>query len=161
MAGKDKITVTDKYKKDFVSTEAKTLVRKACRAALKYEKFGKPAQIDVTFVDDIKIREINREFRDIDKATDVLSFPLGENGIYDVNPENGACMLGDVVISVDRARAQADLYGHGIEREIAFLTVHSVLHLLGYDHVGGESERRIMRKKEEEILESMGLSVDR
>ncbi len=161
MAGKDKITVTDKYKKDFVSTEAKTLVRKACRAALKYEKFEKPAQIDVTFVDDIKIREINREFRDIDKATDVLSFPLGENGIYDVNPENGACMLGDVVISVDRARAQADLYGHGIEREIAFLTVHSVLHLLGYDHVGGESERKIMRKKEEEILESMGLSVDR
>ena len=161
MPEKVKINITDKYKKDFVFAEAKALVRKACRATLKNENFEGTAQIDVTFVGDPEIKAINREFRDIDKSTDVLSFPLGENGVYDINPENGAFMLGDVVISVDHARAQAELYGHGIEREIAFLTVHSVLHLLGYDHVGEESERKIMRKKEEEILESMGLSVDR
>ncbi|MBO4733013.1 MAG: rRNA maturation RNase YbeY [Clostridia bacterium] len=161
MPEKVKINITDKYKKDFVFAEAKVLVRKACRATLKNENFEGAAQIDVTFVGDPEIKAINREFRDIDKSTDVLSFPLGENGVYDINPENGAFMLGDVVISVDHARAQAELYGHGIEREIAFLTIHSVLHLLGYDHVGEESERKIMRKKEEEILESMGLSVDR
>lgn len=161
MAEKVKITITDRYKRDFAGAEAKALVRKACRATLKNEKFKNPAQIDVTFVGDSEIKTINREFRDIDKSTDVLSFPLGENGVYDINPENGALMLGDVVISIDHAKAQADLYGHGIEREIAFLTAHSVLHLLGYDHVGGEAERKVMRKKEEEILESMGLSVDR
>ncbi|MBO4467806.1 MAG: rRNA maturation RNase YbeY [Clostridia bacterium] len=154
-----KINITDNHKKGFVDADTRKLVRKACKAVLKEENFSDPAQVDVTFVSDDEIRALNREFRDIDSSTDVLSFPLGENGIYDINPENGAFMLGDVVISVDHALAQADLYGHGISREIAFLTVHSMLHLLGYDHVNGEEERRVMRKKEEEILSGIGLSV--
>jgi probable rRNA maturation factor len=89
----------------------------------------------------------------------VLSFPLGEDGKFDKNPENGSLMLGDIVISVDHALSQANLYGHGIEREIAFLTVHSMLHLLGYDHVNGGMEQAIMREKEEAILTNLGLAV--
>lgn len=156
-----KINITDNYKKEKVSSDTKALVRKACRTVLKQEKFGNNAEVEVTFVDDEEIKEMNAEFRNIDKSTDVLSFPLGENGVYDVNPENDCFMLGDVVISVDHAKYQADLYGHGIEREFAFLTVHSMLHLLGYDHVNGGEEQKIMREKEEKALSDMGLKVER
>ena len=154
-----RVNIINQYKKGFIDKDIKNLVKKACRATLKHEKFTALAQVDVTFVDDEAIKQLNENFRDISKSTDVLSFPLGENGEYDINPENGAYMLGDVIISVDHAVYQAELYGHGISREIAFLTVHSMLHLLGYDHINGGEEQRIMRKKEEEILNSIGLSV--
>ena len=156
-----KVNITDNYKKEKVSSETKALVKKACRTVLREENFNDNAEIELTFVDDEQIKELNKEYRNIDKSTDVLSFPLGENGIYDKNPENGFYMLGDIVISVDHAEKQADLYGHGIEREVAFLTVHSMLHLLGYDHVDGGEQQRIMRQKEETVLEKMGLSVER
>ena len=156
-----KVNITDNYKKEKVSGKTKALVKKACRAVLHEENFNDNAEIELTFVDDEQIKELNKEYRNIDKSTDVLSFPLGENGIYDKNPENGFYMLGDIVISVDHAEKQADLYGHGIEREIAFLTVHSMLHLLGYDHVDGGEQQRIMRQKEETVLEKMGLAVER
>ena len=112
-------------------------------------------------VNDEMIREMNRQFRDIDASTDVLSFPLGENGVYDENPETGAKMLGDIVISVEHALVQADLYGHGIEREVAFLTVHSMLHLLGYDHEQGGLQKTIMREKEEQVLDALGLAINK
>ena len=156
-----KVNITDNYKKEKVPSETKALVKKACRAVLHEENFNDNAEIELTFVDDGQIKELNKEYRNIDKSTDVLSFPLGENGIYDKNPENRFYMLGDIVISVDHAEKQADLYGHGIEREIAFLTVHSMLHLLGYDHVDGGEQQRIMRQKEETVLEKMGLAVER
>ena len=92
--------------------------------------------------------------------TDVLSFPLGENGNYDRNFETGALQLGDVVISVEKAVEQARLYGHTLQREIGFLTVHSILHLLGYDHESGGLEQVRMREKEESILTSLGLERD-
>jgi probable rRNA maturation factor len=135
------------------------LIRKACIATLKYENFNNNAEIDVTIVGDEQIKEMNNQFRNIDKSTDVLSFPLGENGVYDKNPVTNAYMLGDIVISIDHAVAQADLYGHSLRREIAFLTVHSMLHLLGYDHVNGGMEQAIMREKEEAILTNLGLAV--
>ncbi len=154
-----KVNITNKYKAEKLPQNVRALVRKACKAVLSEENFQFDAQVDVTFVDDREIKELNCQFRNLDKSTDVLSFPLGEDGIYDKNPENDALMLGDVVISVDHAKYQADLYGHGIEREIAFLTVHSMLHLLGYDHVNNEREEKEMRKKQDVILEKMGLSV--
>jgi probable rRNA maturation factor len=135
------------------------LIRKACIATLKYENFNNNAEIDVTIVGDEQIKEMNNQFRNIDKSTDVLSFPLGENGVYDKNPVTNAYMLGDIVMSIDHAVAQADLYGHSLRREIAFLTVHSMLHLLGYDHVNGGMEQAIMREKEEAILTNLGLAV--
>ena len=154
-----KVNIVDKQKKIKLPTGTRLLVRKACTATLVEENFEEAAEIDVTFVTDEQIKAINLEFRNIDSATDVLSFPLGENGIYDKNPATGAKMLGDVIISVEHAVTQAELYGHGFEREIAFLTVHSVLHLLGYDHVNGGIEQAIMREKEERILDELGLAV--
>lgn len=154
-----KVNIVDKQKKIKLPTGTRLLVRKACTATLVEENFEEAAEVDVTFVTDEQIKAINLEFRNIDSATDVLSFPLGENGIYDTNPATGAKMLGDVIISVEHAVSQAELYGHGFEREVAFLTVHSVLHLLGYDHVNGGIEQAIMREKEERILDELGLAV--
>lgn len=133
------------------------LVRRCCSAVLEMENFTDPAEISVTFVDDDRIHALNKEFRNIDRSTDVLSFPLGENGVYDTNYDTGAKMLGDVVISLPHAVAQAEEYGHSIQREIGFLTVHSMLHLLGYDHVNGGLEEVRMREKEEKVLTKLGL----
>ena len=106
------------------------------------------------------IRELNREHRGKDIETDVLSFPMGENGVYDIDPDTGAQVLGDIVISVEKAVSQAELYGHTLQREIGFLTVHSMLHLLGYDHEAGGLAAALMREKEEEVLDSLGLTRD-
>lgn len=156
-----KVNITDNQKRIKLPTGTRLLIRKACTATLKLEGFNDPAEVSVTLVNDEMIRVMNNQFRRIDASTDVLSFPLGENGIYDDNPETGAKMLGDIVISVEHALSQADLYGHGIEREIAFLTVHSMLHLLGYDHENGGLEKTIMREKEEKILDALGLAVNK
>ncbi|MBO5321303.1 MAG: rRNA maturation RNase YbeY [Clostridia bacterium] len=156
-----KVNIFNRQKKITLPTGTKLLIRKACNATLKLEGFENSAEVDVTIVDDDEIWEINREQRNIDRATDVLSFPLGENGEYDQNPSTGALMLGDIVISAETAVRQADLYGHSIEREFAFLTVHSMLHLLGYDHVDGGLEQAVMREKEEKVLDALGLSVNK
>lgn len=157
-----KVNISLKQKKIKLPTGTRLLIRKACIATLKFEGLTEDNyEVDVSIVNDEMIKEINNEFRNIDSATDVLSFPLGEDGVYDVNPETEAKMLGDIVISVDHALHHADLYGHGIEREIAFLTVHSMLHLLGYDHVKGGMEQTRMREKEESVLEALGLAVNK
>ena len=116
-----------------------------------------PAEISVTFVDDEEIARLNEQYRNKPQPTDVLSFPLGENGKYDVNQETGAAMLGDIVISMQRAMEQASLYGHSLQREVAYLTVHSMFHLLGYDHEAGGLEAVRMREKEEATLIQLGL----
>ena len=156
-----KVNITDNQKRIKMPTGTRLLIRKACTATLKLEGFEESAEVNVTLVNDEMIREMNRQYRDIDASTDVLSFPLGENGIYDENPETGAKMLGDIVISVEHALSQADLYGHGIEREVAFLTVHSMLHLLGYDHEQGGLQKTIMREKEEQVLDALGLAINK
>ena len=140
--------------------EAAALVKEAVRAALAAEGVSEPCLVGVVFTDDEGVRRVNREFRGVDRATDVLSFPLGENGVYDLNPETGCLQLGDIVISMETAVLQAETYGHTLEREIAFLTVHSMLHLLGYDHEQGGLEEMEMRSKEETVLESLGLARD-
>ena len=156
-----KVTIFNKQKKIKLPVGTKLLIRKACTATLELEGFEKPAEVDVTIVDDESIREINLEQRNLDKSTDVLSFPLGEDGVWDQNPSTRAYMLGDIVISAETALRQADLYGHSTQREIAFLTVHSILHLLGYDHVNGGIEQAVMREKEEEVLKALGLAINK
>lgn len=136
------------------------LIRKCCQAVLSEEGFGNDAEVSVSFVDNAEIRQLNKIYRDKDKSTDVLSFPLGENGVYDVNNETGAYLLGDVVISMETAVKQANIYGHSLEREVGFLTVHSMLHLLGYDHETSALDAAKMHEKEEMILESLGISRD-
>lgn len=154
-----KVPIYDKQKIIKLTSEMRSLIRKACKAVLKSENFTGDAQIEVSVVDDEQIKIINSQFRNIDSATDVLSFPLGENGEYDINPETGAYMLGDVVLSLEHAIAQGRLYGHGTKREVAYLTVHSVLHLLGYDHINSDEEKKTMRLREESALAVLGLSV--
>ncbi len=155
---KVRVNITNKQKKVKIPTGIRMLVRRACIAVLKSEEFHSSAEVEVSFVDDGEIHALNSQFRNIDRSTDVLSFPLGENGVYDENPATGAKMLGDIVISVEHAVAQAEEYGHTLQREIAFLTVHSMLHLLGYDHVNGGIEAEAMREKEEAVLVAMGLA---
>ena len=110
----------------------------------------------VTFVDNAGIKELNAQYRNKDIETDVLSFPMGENGVWDKNPETGAYILGDVVISMEKALSQAETYGHSLQRAVGYLTAHSVLHLLGYDHME-PLERVHMREKEELVMEQLGL----
>lgn len=155
---KVKVNISN-IQKTKIPVGTKLLVRKACIATLVEENFSDNAEVDVTLVNDEQIKEYNCEYRNIDKSTDVLSFPLGENGKYDANPETNNKMLGDIVISVDHAFSQGELYGHGLRREIAYLTVHSMLHLLGYDHVDEGVEKAKMREKEEVILSKLGLAI--
>ena len=138
---------------------ARALVLRAAKAALKEQGVDMPCEISVMFTDDEGIREINREFRGIDAATDVLSFPMNElsPGAFDAeacerDPETGAVLLGDMAISLERCAAQGEEFGHGFEREIMYLTVHSVLHLLGYDHMDEGEMKRAMRAREEAIM---------
>jgi len=139
----------------------KMLVREAIEATLDYEQYGNPCEVSVSFVDNAEIRGLNKKFRGIDKATDVLSFPLfdyeGESEEPPVDEMLG--MLGDIVLSLEQAALQAEEYGHSFEREVAFLTVHSMLHLLGYDHETGEEDEADMRRRQSEIMDLMGLSV--
>lgn len=152
-----KVYITNKQKAVKVPSGLRILIRRSCHAVLEAEHFEGPAEISVTFVDDAEIHRLNKQYRDRDMPTDVLSFPLGQNGQYDVNQETGAAMLGDIVISMERAVEQAALYGHTLQREVAFLTVHSMFHLLGYDHEAGGMEAVRMREKEEAALIKLGL----
>ena len=154
---KIKVTIDNKQKAIKVPTGVRMLIRRCCHAVLELEEFEGSAEVDVSLVDNQQIHAINLEQRNIDAPTDVLSFPLGENGEYDQNPATGAYMLGDIVISLEKAQAQAEEYGHSLQREVGYLTVHSMLHLLGYDHVNGGLEAVRMREKEEAVMLSIGL----
>lgn len=155
-----KVMIRNNQKKIKLPVGLRLLVRKCCQAVLVTENFDKPAEVSVSFVDNNEIRRLNRLYRDKDKPTDVLSFPLGENGVYDVNNETGALLLGDVVISIETAIKQAKMYNHPLEREVGFLTVHSMLHLLGYDHETSPLEAERMHEKEEMVLERLGVTRD-
>lgn len=154
---KIKVIIVNKQKTVKIPTGLRLLMRRCCHAVLEMENFEGSAEVEISLVDNQQIQEINREQRHIDLVTDVLSFPLGENGQYDKNPATGAFMLGEVVLSVERAIQQAEQYGHSLQREVGYLTVHSVLHLLGYDHVDGGLEAVRMREKEEAVMASVGL----
>lgn len=137
------------------------LIRRCCQAVLTTEKFDKDAEVSVSFVTNKEIRRLNKSYRNKDAETDVLSFPLtNDDGTQEVNAETGFVLLGDVVISLETAVKQAEMYGHSLEREVGFLTVHSILHLLGYDHETSPLDERIMREKEENVLEKLGISRD-
>ena len=135
-------------------------LRKCIRAALDAEGVGVPCEINVMAADDATIRAINRQTRQIDQPTDVLSFPMFEYtpGAFpadvsaDIDPETGLLPLGDMVISLERCKAQAAEYGHSLKRELGYLAIHSALHLLGYDHLDEGPMKRQMRAREEKIL---------
>ncbi len=152
-----KVMISDRQKEVKVPTGIRLLIRRSCHAVLEMEGFDKPAEVSVSFIDNEEIRKLNKEFRDKDAVTDVLSFPNSDNGEYDINNDTGCYMLGDIVISVAKAMEQAERYGHSLRREISYLTVPSMLHLLGYDHEAGGLEQVRMREKEESVLTKLGL----
>ena len=137
---------------------------RVCQEALNMEECNFDAEISFTFTDNEGIREINRDYRDIDRATDVLSFPMLEFDDEEIDAEfeteNGLVVLGDIVISIERANEQADELNHSLRRELAFLTAHSMLHLLGYDHVDDPEGERIMIEKQDAILNKLGITRD-
>lgn len=151
--------------------DAEQTIKDVIDEAMSYVECPYEAMVEVTITDDDSIHEINKEFRDIDRATDVLSFPMVEYeapadfGILDqeeavaeyFDPESGELILGDIVISVDKVREQAANYGHSERRELAFLVAHSMLHLFGFDHMV-EDEAKVMEAKQNEILENLGIT---
>lgn len=155
-----KVYITNRQKDVKIPTGIRLLIRRCCNAVLISEGFQGSAEISVSFLNNEQIRALNKEYRDKDAPTDVLSFPLGKDGQYDKNETTGAYMLGDVVLNMPKAFEQAERYGHSIQREVGFLTVHSVLHLLGYDHEGGGIDALRMREKEENVMKRLGLERD-
>lgn len=154
---KIRVIISNRQKQVKIPTGLRMLIRRCCHAVLQLEQFPDPAEISVTFVDNEQIHEMNLQYRGKDSPTDVLSFPMGDNGVYDENHETGAKILGDIVISMPKAVEQAQTYGHSLSREVGFLTAHSMLHLLGYDHEKGGLDRVRMREKEERVMQSLGL----
>ena len=159
---KNKFLFSNTQKKKPAGLFLKTLIKKCCDAVTEKFDIEYPCEISITFVDNEQIREINRETRDIDRATDVLSFPMNEmkDGEFLCEPDTddrGRLILGDIVISLEKAQAQAQEYGHSYKREVSFLCVHSMLHLIGFDHMVEEEEKQ-MFALQEEILESLGIT---
>lgn len=155
MKRKLRVIIDDDQSVKHVTIKQQKLMRRSVGAVLDLEGFERPAEVSVVITDDEEIRDINREYRGIDAATDVLSFPQYERG--EKMPDFGYVSLGDIVISAEHAARQAELYGHSFERELSFLTVHSTLHLLGYDHVTSEEDERVMREKQRLAMKMLGL----
>ena len=137
----NKVLITNSQNTVKIPSGLRILIRRSCNAVLEYEKFDGSAEISVTFVDNARIAELNAQYRNKPMPTDVLSFPMGENGVYDIDEDNGCKILGDIVISMERAMEQAELYGHS----------------LGYDHEASGLEAVRMREKEEAVLVQLGL----
>ena len=137
------------------SYSLKRVVRNAIKATLDYEKFPYDSEVSVTFCDNEYIRGLNNEFRGIDRHTDVLSFPMYDNGEFDEVECSMGAVLGDIVISIERAKEQAAEIGNSLHREIAFLTIHSTLHLLGYDHERSPEDEEEQCRRQKEIIETV------
>ncbi len=148
------VLISNLREEDPLDPDLESLVERAALAVLEQEGFRQDAEVSVLLADDQYIRELNKQYRGVDKPTDVLSFAQNEG---DPMPGPGEeDLLGDVVISLQTAARQGEEYGHGLRREVAYLTAHGVLHLLGYDHQDEES-RSLMREKEEAALARLGL----
>lgn len=158
------LIIENEQNKEEITRETEELLQSVCEAVMDLEECDFDAEISITFVDNEAIRQINAEHRGIDKATDVLSFPMlefDENGIAEeaeLDSDGELVMLGDIVISMERAREQSNEFGHSFRREVAFLTAHSMLHLLGYDHVDDPEGEEIMCRKQEEVLRSLNIT---
>lgn len=161
------IILEQEYDKD-LGIDYFEIANKVINHALDFEKCPYEAEISLTLTDNKGIHEVNKEFRNIDRPTDVLSFPLVEYenpGEFDFleemdecfNPETGELMLGDIMISLDKVQEQADEYGHSYTREYAFLIAHSMLHLMGYDHIKAD-EAKVMEDKQTAILDELNIT---
>lgn len=164
------IEIENEYEKpEVLAFDWEEILRKVVMGAMDYEPCPYEAELNILLTGNEEIRRINREYRQIDRPTDVLSFPMieyPEPGNFDhcededqdcFNPETGELVLGDIVISVDKVLEQAEAYGHSVMRELAFLTAHSMFHLFGYDHME-EDERAVMEERQRDLLEQLGIT---
>ena len=156
MTDKIRVIISNSQKEVKIPTGLRMLVRRCCNAVLRMENFQGAAEVSVTFANNEQIHELNKMHRNVDAPTDVLSFPMGEDGKYDIDPATNAKILGDIVISMEKAVDQAERFGHTLQREVGYLTAHSMLHLLGYDHEE-PLEKVHMREKEELVMTQLGL----
>ena len=156
MTDKIRGIISNSQKEVKIPTGRRMLVRRCCNAVLRIENFQGAAEVCVTFANNEQIHELNKMHRNVDAPTDVLSFPMGEDGKYDIDPATNAKILGDIVISMEKAVEQAERFGHTLQREVGYLTAHSMLHLLGYDHEE-PLEKVHMREKEELVMTQLGL----
>ena len=148
-----RFAATEKF--DEIDYYLKTVIRRAVVSTLEYEKFPYDAEVSVTLCDNAYIRKLNKQYRNKDKHTDVLSFPIYDGGDFDMSECISGAVLGDIVISLERAREQAKEIGNSFLREVAFLTVHSTLHLLGYDHERSAEDDELQCKKQNEIINNV------
>ncbi|MCL2014426.1 MAG: rRNA maturation RNase YbeY [Oscillospiraceae bacterium] len=155
-----KVYINNDQNKVKIPTGVKMLVRRCCNAVLSHVSLAQKAEVSISFIDDADIQRLNSTYRNIDRPTDVLSFPMSTDGKYEINAETGNIVLGDIVISVERAAEQANAYSRTLFYELAHLTVHSMFHLLGYDHEKGGVESAEMKEQEMLIMEKMGLSLN-
>lgn len=156
MTDKIRVIISNSQKEVKIPTGLRMLVRRCCNAVLRMENFQGAAEVSVTFANNEQIHELNKMHRNVDAPTDVLSFPMGEDGKYDIDPATNAKILGDIVISMEKAVEQAERFGQTLQREVGYLTAHSMLHLLGYDHEE-PLEKVHMREKEELVMTQLGL----
>lgn len=162
------IEIDNRQDKIEFTQNTEKLIFNCVKKVLDMEGFDLKALVDIILVDNQEIRKINLEYRDVDKATDVLSFPMldlkpgqrildGDTFISDIDPDSGAVVLGDIIVSMEKVKEQAEEYAHSFERELGYLIVHGMLHLLGYDHII-EDDRNKMRSREEAVLEALNLT---
>lgn len=160
-----RVLTEDLQDKIKVTEDMKELIKKAVNFSFSTEGFSMPSEISIMLVDNEYIREINREHRKIDKATDVLSFPIvdmyegvinSNEGDFDLDEE--VLLLGDIIVSLEMTKLQSEEYGHSFERELAFLITHGIFHLLGYDHDAPEREKKMI-SKQYAVLEKLNLSI--
>ncbi|WP_353096076.1 rRNA maturation RNase YbeY [Tissierella praeacuta] len=148
------IYIDNRQDKVKIEEEINEIIDKVAKEVLNLEGKSLDCEVSVSFVDNKEIQELNREYRGVDKETDVLSFPMEDE--FNIG---GPVLLGDIIISVEKALEQSNDFGHSLYREVAYLTAHSMLHLLGYDHME-EEEKSIMRKKEKEVMKRLGIFKD-
>lgn len=156
-AGKVKVVIINQQKEVKIPTGLRMVIRRSCVAVIKIERFGRPVTVTVAFVDNEGIRKLNKKFRNKDAETDVLSFPaLDADGNYTVDSKTGLTFLGDIAISMEKALAQAKEHNNSLQEEVSFLVVHSMLHLLGYDHESSEEDSLRMKERETLIMANLG-----
>ena len=148
----------DKYP---ITYKLKMLLRRAVDATIEHEQYSNPCEVSITLTDNEQIHTLNRQYRNVDRPTDVLSFPMMDFSGESEEPvaDEPIVSLGDIVISLEKAAEQAEEYGHSFEREVAFLCVHSMLHLLGYDHETSEADELDMRRRQSKIMDEMGYAI--
>lgn len=148
------IYIDNRQDKVHIGEEIGEIIDKVIKEVLIYENESLDCEVSISFVDNNEIRQLNKEYRNMDRETDVLSFPIDDDFMFE-----GPLLLGDIIISLEKALEQAEEFGHSVNREIAYLTAHSMLHLLGYDHMD-EEEKSVMRGKEKEIMKRLKIFKD-